>query len=516
MAGGLGQFFGHSALEVGERQMAVGVDHKEPYTPDGHYDDPMHRLLTIMGVVLLLAATSLAETRWYVVELQGQPAGWMTIERREAGETVTTITAMRVAVGRQGSVVVTAFTSEVVERRGGNVLSMRRSIEGVEVDEAVWRFSGKGVTLERDGQTQALPSPDGIYVGPDAERAYLAEHIAQRDQSISTRVVDPLSGLDPVPTVRKRIEEEGVEGVQAVRFETRRGDEQRVVDEWLDADGNLVRARTSIGAVVQEIRLSDEATARRALAKPPDLIDATRVSASRAIRGYQRLRSAAFVLKGNTDTPALTTGPQTAERIDEGTVRVTIDLGEAGPTVELTDEQHETLLAATDLLEVDDELVQQLAERATRGLPPGVTPGAKAETLRAYVHRYINRKNLDVALASAATVARNREGDCTEHATFLAALLRVERIPSRLVAGLSYETGGVGAPPAFVYHVWTQALIESEEGSHWVDLDATQRLRPRHVTQIALSISDGSNANDLWQGLAPTLGTISIDVEATR
>lgn len=475
----------------------------------------MRGFIAIMGV-LLCVATSVADVRWYVVELQGQPAGWMTIERREAGETVTTITAMRVAVGRQGSVVVTAFTSEVVERADGNVLSMRRSIEGAETDEAIWRFEGKGVTLERDGQNQTLPAPEGIYVGPEAERAYLARHIAKGDQSISTRVLDPLSGLDPVPTVRKRIEEGGVEGVQAVRFETRRGDEQRVVDEWLDADGNLVRARTSVGAVVQEIRLSDEATARRALANPPDLIDATRVSASRAIRGYQRLRSAAFVLRGNASTPVLSTGPQAAERIDEDSVRVTVELGKTGHAVELTDQQYETLLAATDLLEVEDELVQQLAERATKGLPPGVTPGAKAESLRAFVHRYITRKNLDVALASAATVARNREGDCTEHATLLAALLRVERIPSRLVAGLSYEAGGASAPPAFVYHVWTQALIESEEGSHWVDLDATQRLRPRHVTQIALSISDGSNANDLWQGLAPTLGTISIDVEATR
>ncbi|UYV12802.1 MAG: transglutaminase family protein [Phycisphaera sp.] len=475
----------------------------------------MRRFVAILGV-LLCVATVLADTRWYVVELQGQPAGWMTIERREAGETVTTITAMRVAVGRQGSVVVTAFTSEVVERRGGNVLSMRRSIEGVEDDEAAWRFDGKDVTLERDGQNQTLPSPQGVYVGPDAERAYLARHIAEGDKSISTRVLDPLSGLDPVPTLRKRIGEEAVDGLETVRFETRRGDEQRVVDEWIDAHGDLVRARTSIGAVVQEIRLSDEAAARRALAKPPDLIDATRVSASRAIRGYQRLRSAAFVLRGNADTPSLTTGPQTAERIDDDAVRVTVELGETGHTVELTDEEHEALLAATDLLEVGDELVIQLAERATRSLPPAATPGAKAETLRAFVHRYINRKNLDIALASAATVARDREGDCTEHATLLAALLRVERIPSKLVAGLSYEAGSRNAPPAFVYHVWTQALIEGEEGSHWVDLDATHRLRPRHVTQIALSISDGSNANDLWQGLAPTLGTISIEVEATR
>lgn len=475
----------------------------------------MHRLVAILGVLLLVCA-SLADTRWYVVELQGQPAGWMSIERREAGETITTITQMRVAVGRQGSVVVTAFTSEVVEFDHGNIHSMRRRIEGDRADETTWRFNGRSVTVNHDGQETTQPAPDGMHVGPDAERRYIAERIAGGEPSISTRVVDPLSGLDPVPTLRKRIGEEAVDGHETVRFETRRGDEQRVVDEWLDADGNLVRARTSIGAVVQEIRVSDEATARRALARPPDLIDATRVTASRAIRGHQRLRSAAFVLRGNAQTPVLSSGPQRAERIDDGAVRVTIDLSDPGPAVEYSGDELGDLLASTDLLEVDDELVTQLAGRATRGLPPGATPAARAEALRAFVHRYITRKNLDVALASAATVARNREGDCTEHAALLAALLRVEKVPSRLVAGLSYEPGGRGAPPAFVYHVWTQALIESDDGPHWVDLDATQRLRPRHVAQIALSISDGSNANDLWQGLAPTLGTISIDVEATR
>jgi len=471
--------------------------------------------MAILGI-LLCASMSFADIRWYVVELQGQPAGWMSIERREAGELITTITQMRVAVGRQGSVVVTAFASEVVEFENGNIHSMRRRIEGDRPDETSWRFDGRSVTLEHDGQESIRQAPDGMHVGPDAERRYVAERIAAGEPSISTRVIDPLSGLDPVPTLRRRIGEEAVYGHATVRFETRRGDEQRIVDEWIDADGNLVRARTSIGAVVQEIRLSEEAAARRALASPPDLIDATRVTVSRAIRGYQRLRSAAFVLKGNAETPVLSSGVQRAESIGGGSVRVTIDLDESAPAVESSSDDLDALLASTELLEVDNELVVQLAGRVTRSLPRATTSAAKAEALRGFVHRYITRKNLDVALASAATVARDREGDCTEHATLLAALLRVEQIPSRLVAGLSYEAGGAGAPPAFVYHVWTQALIDGDDGAHWVDLDATQRLRPRHVAQIALSISDGSNANDLWHGLAPTLGTISIDVEATR
>lgn len=480
----------------------------------------MHRLLGMAACVLAMVCAALADTTWYVVELQGQPAGWMRIDRAESGELVTTTTAMRVAIARQGSIVVTAFSSEVVERSGGNVVSMSRTIEGDHDDHATWRFNGKTVSLERAGKREQRPAPEGLYVGPEAERLYLVRRVAQGDATISTRVVDPLSGLQPVPTVRRRLGKERITThageVEAVRFETRRGDEDRVVDEWIDDRGRLVRARTSIGAVTQEIRMSDEATARRAIARPPDLIDATRVHMASRIRGHERLREAAFVLRGNDQTPALTVGPQRAEKIDATSVRVRIDLDNPGPAVELTQDERAILLSPTDLLESDDDLVRELALRAVASLPARATPATRAEAMRGFVHRYITAKNLDVALASAATVARDREGDCTEHATLLAAMLRAGDIPSRLVAGLTYEPGRGGTPAAFVYHVWAQALVEIDGALRWIDLDATQRARPRHVAQIALSISDGRQAQDLWHGLAPTLGTLAIEVEATR
>lgn len=477
-------------------------------------------MLVAIAALLVFVALAHGDTRWYVVKLQDQPAGWMSIERREVGGLITTTTAMRVAVGRQGSVVVTAFESEVVESEQGGLYSMRRRIEGERDEVTTWRFDGRRVHIDHDGQQTVEATPEGIYIGPDAERRYLAERIAAASTSISTQVADPLSGLGPVPTRRTLVEHDEVkvlgQMVDATRFETRRGDEDRVVHEWLDANGDLVRAMTAIGAVTQEIVRSDEATARRALARPPDLIDATRVAASRTIRGHERVRTAVFMLRGNGQTPVLSIGPQIAERVDEQSVRIVIDLGEVGPADESSDEARAALLASTDLLESDDPVVLELASRATSVLPTRAGQARRAEAMRGFVHRFINRKTLDVALGTAAQTARSREGDCTEHATLLAAMLRAGGIPSRLVAGLIYEPGGPGAEPAFVYHVWTQALVLSDGVHRWIDLDATQRRRPRHAAQIALSISDGADANDLWAGLAPTLGTISIDIVAAR
>ena len=488
----------------------------------------MPRLAAIVGLCLLLCSGvhgaahdgSDDHIRWYVVKLQEQPAGWMSIERREAGDLVTTTTTMRVAVGRQGSRVVTAFEAEVVEFQDGNVHAMRRTIEGDRSEQTTWRFTGGSVAIEHDGQQSTKPAPQGLYVGPDAERRHLAERIAAGSKTISTQVADPLSGLDPVPTRRTLVGEAVVQlasgPLRATRFETRRGDEDRVVHEWLDDQGHLVRAKTAIGAITQEIILSDEAAARRAIARPPDLIDATRVPASRSIRGHERIRKAVFVLSGSEQTPAINTAFQSAQRETDGSVRITIDLDAPSPPIVLEGDAHSTLLRPTELLEVEDALVGELAQRAVRALPADAGQAAAAEAMRRFVHRYIDRKTLGVALASAAQTARSREGDCTEHATLLAAMLRARGVPARLVAGLIYEPGSPGAEPAFVYHVWTQAAVSGEDGVRWIDLDATQARRPRHAAQIALSISDGSQANDLWAGLAPTLGTIRIDVEATQ
>ncbi len=480
----------------------------------------MQRVLAMAGLLLALASAAWADTRWFVVKLNDQPAGWMSIERREPGEFITTITTMRVAVGRQGAVVVTAFQSEVVEFQSGAPHSMRRRIEGDRDEETSWRFDGRRVTIQHGGQESIDQAPGGIAIGPDAERRYLGARIAAGDEMISTQVVDPLSGLDPVPTRRTRVGAEDTlasgDVLKTVRFETRRGDEDRVVHEWIDGQGSLVRAVTAIGAVTQEIILSDEATARRALARPPDLIDATRVSSSRGIRGHERVRSAVFVIRGDADTPVLSTGPQIAERIVVRAVRVVVDLDRDSPVAALAGDEAADLLTSTDLLESGDPIIIELADRATRALPETAANTARAEALRGFVHRYINRKTLDVALGTAAETARSREGDCTEHAVLLAAMLRAQGIPSRLVAGLIYEPGGPGAEPAFIYHVWTQAHVGDHDEPRWVDLEATQRRRARHAAQIALSITAGSDARDLWAGLAPTLGTISIDVEATR
>ncbi|NBU87363.1 MAG: transglutaminase domain-containing protein, partial [Verrucomicrobia bacterium] len=65
-------------------------------------------------------------------------------------------------------------------------------------------------------------------------------------------------------------------------------------------------------------------------------------------------------------------------------------------------------------------------------------------------------KNYGVGFATASEVARNKEGDCTEHSMLLAALGRALGIPTRVATGLVYADEFEGEKDVLVYHMWNQ------------------------------------------------------------
>ena len=88
-----------------------------------------------------------------------------------------------------------------------------------------------------------------------------------------------------------------------------------------------------------------------------------------------------------------------------------------------------------------------------------------AVALERFVNREVTKKDFTQAFASAAEVAKSREGDCTEHAVFLAALCRARGIPARAAIGLVY----LPSQRAFFYHMWTEVYIEKR----WIPIDGT-------------------------------------------
>ena len=140
---------------------------------------------------------------------------------------------------------------------------------------------------------------------------------------------------------------------------------------------------------------------------------------------------------------------------------------------------------------------------AQQGIGDAKEPLAQMQNLETFVRGFIRNKNLSVGYASALEVAKNPEGDCTEHAVLLAALGRSVGIPTRVVDGLAYTKHYAGVDHVFVPHAWAQAWIDGK----WQSFDAA--LMGFDAGHIALSVGDG----DPWRFFAglDSLGRMKID-----
>lgn len=129
-----------------------------------------------------------------------------------------------------------------------------------------------------------------------------------------------------------------------------------------------------------------------------------------------------------------------------------------------------------------------------------------AVALERHVNQLITEKDFSTALATAAEVAKSRQGDCTEHAVLLAALARARGIPSRVAVGLVYvrPLGGFG------YHMWTEMWLDGG----WFPLDAT---RPQGGTgcghiKIAHDNLGGTGGSLVFLPVLRVLGKLKIEV----
>lgn len=107
---------------------------------------------------------------------------------------------------------------------------------------------------------------------------------------------------------------------------------------------------------------------------------------------------------------------------------------------------------------------------ADRALNPNPRP-SDAPAWAFFVHDYIEDKSSQRRFDVASVAARRKEGDCTEHAVLLTALLRRAGVASRVVIGfvlVDVPVNGVATTRAFG-HAWT----EYHDGSAWRPVDAT-------------------------------------------
>ena len=159
------------------------------------------------------------------------------------------------------------------------------------------------------------------------------------------------------------------------------------------------------------------------------------------------------------------------------------------------------------MMNTADPKLIELAKQAAGGEKE---PFALADKLRRFVTEYVETKSLNIGFATASEVARTKEGDCSEHGVLLAALGRLNGLPSRVAVGLAYVPVFGKQEDIFGYHLWTQFFIDGR----WIDVDAALRETDCSPARIAFAVSSLKNAGlaDLSLPLITKLGGIDLDI----
>lgn len=497
----------------------------------------------LMGVVALIAPVVLSTgvqgqdldppqglfaDHWYEVRLSGQQAGYMNLTLRREGDVIHTISDTIMLMAREGMEMEVRARSETHETVDGEPLSFRSAMQMGQ--QPVW-VSG----VIRDGRVYVEMEQGGVIMEEDylfaqnsvmswgMDRKILALG-RKRGTSIRVNFYSPDIRVDgPIDAVVEVGEGVvfsdnpfGGSGISTTEYITRLsvGAVEIVSRSWLDADGVMIKTVMPFGGMEMSLfKVSSEEALEPFY--PPEVfensllpVDGPAPADSRVVI-YRLKRTDEGVLG-----PHLMEHPtQMVEFISDREVLVTVlrpDFAAMAAESGNDPEPDSAYLRSNLYINADDPVILELANQATAGID-GKDGFAVADALRRFVTEFIEDKNLSVGFATASEVARQPEGDCTEHAVLLAAFGRAVGIPARVVAGLVIFPGD--GSPAWVagFHMWTQFYVNGR----WVDLDAAMDETECGPTRIAFYAGslDSTTLNEMSFNLLDIMGRIELEVD---
>ena len=475
--------------------------------------------------------------RWYAIELSGSRSGWVRDVAVKTEDSILSRTETLLQIRRGQTTIEIYFISEATETHDNRMQTIRvvQDLAASPIT-TIYTFTPDS-HIEVSTQSQAQPpvitraeKPDGVWLTPAQAAEFTRKRIEAGAESFSVRTLDASSGLRAILTKSTLEERANIDVVGRTIPGLRWKTEVDIMPElqsqtWTDHTGSPARTSIDIGALAFDMILADRDIAL-ADTDPPELLLSMFVATDKPIRNPTTRRRAVFNVTGADHLPSA--AAQRAEPIinadqidnqDKTTTawRLTIDLDDPLPAPQ-EDINNNAYLAPNHMLDAIDPKIVELKQQAAARAPPNDKP-ARAEAMRRFVYRYIDKKDLGVGFATASETARTRTGDCTEHACLLAAMLRADGIPARTVTGLVYIENFGGIRNSFGYHMWTQALLNINNTPTWVDLDAAIDLnKPFYAAYIATaysSMEDGARSNDLLR-TAPLFGKLAITVESIR
>jgi hypothetical protein len=498
--------------------------------------------LTVFCAVVTSAQTPAADDtsttfdRWYVLKMSGEHAGYAHTTERRKGDRIITQTDMKLAVRRGDQTITIEIDTWFVETLDGKpVEASSKLTPGALAIIQHARFTDEGIELTTGqgpaARTTTAPLLDASYLPPAAAQRYIERCIAQGDQEIAVGLIDASMGVATLDMSMKVVGEENVEVfgkvVPAVVWEASASNLPGIkMREYVDMQGRPVKSLVQLMPGMDFEMIEADEQLAKARVDPPRMMAQTLIHPDKAIESPRTSRSAIYQLSVKGDAPINLprTGYQRVVFGDRSTAAVILDLDQ--PVNVIDDLPTQADLESSNMIDHESDAVRGLLQRALPDSDRELSDIQKASQLRAFVNSHIDEKDLSVGFATAGQVAATAQGDCTEHAVLLTALLRANDIPARTVTGLLYVEEFLGQQGVFGYHMWSQAWVTSgvggeanegeagESGGRWIDLDAVLSEHDFDAAHIALSVAsmrDGQMVNDMV-GMLPTFGRLDIKV----
>jgi len=421
-------------------------------------------LILLSTVAAATAATVVSEEQWFSVTFSGVVVG-VGVDRfhREDG-VVYYSSQLELQMTRLGDEV--KMVSRLDERDGADLRPLAFSTELL--------MSGQRVTTEGemiDDTLRVTRSGGGVNkiemfawepgaIGMASVDDMVTRQLRAGASDISIRTFDPQ--WVAYKTMRFVVRAQS-DGELRVVDQYENDGETPIMTAWYDEDFKAVRSVMNMMGIeiVMELVSSDEAAALE-LDPGFDIILASMIPCDGFSTDPREVERLTLML--TFDSPAganaISDGPtQKVQRRDGALVFVDLER-ESRDASTTSAAQLERYLMSDIYIQSEDPRLAALADSIAAAT--GADGRDLVGEMAAFVDRRITDKNYEHGFSSAVEAYQSREGDCTEHAVLLTALLRAADIPARSAVGLVYDPSGY-----LVGHMWVEAYVDG-----WMTVDA--------------------------------------------
>ncbi len=492
----------------------------------------------VLSLWMVLCGGASAQTelvdRWMAVYMQGEKVGHahMRTVRKGRGDKKRYVTHMtqEYAIRRGNTEMHIRVQQRITENGSGRVLSFMREMSQGPINQKTTGTLEDGQWVIRSGegssrvkQTAEAPEVLGPWAVERISRSRGYNPGTQYSLPVFTTQAPTRKVTAEVAVGEKKKKQIGEiqKWLHRVEVELSMMPGMETV-EWVDEKGTVWMTEATMGPLELKMKRCSERVARESDGGTAEIMVSTAITPDRPIknpRSVSRMRVVLLgeaVKKADESDVALKLPDTMGQSVQQEDGRITVITERpeipSGEIVELpySGSDMKRYLMETPWLEINDSNIRRMSRRAVGEEKNAVKAARKIER---YVGKVIEEKTLGMGFATAAETARQKAGDCTEHALLAAALARAAGLPSRVTCGLAYGGPLPGdTRRRFYFHMWTEVYA-----GKWLPIDAA--LGSFDGTHIAMAHSDLARHDaviDIRAAIMEVMGTLELNVRSIR